>query len=206
DPEACPLRKEQLPEQEAETGQANHWMSLYLVSLLAAALGLIICLYLLRFVFANDSSDVPTTMDILAPLNVPKASELDVTRPSRDARSHGTTALPDTRHHAPSYPRPDSACGGCRCRSLGQWIRDQLDHSVDPCKDFYAYVCNNFRGSDEFTHTQESIRLFTQLRLIVPLIPESNQLSWQKAAGMYHACLNFASSYEPEVNANVTLL
>ncbi|KAL1415636.1 hypothetical protein MTO96_029123 [Rhipicephalus appendiculatus] len=198
DPEACPLRKEQLPEQEAETGQANHWMSLYLVSLLAAALGLIICLYLLRFVFANDSSDIPTTMDILAPLNVPKASELDVTRPSRDARSHGTTALPDTRHHAPSYPRPDSACGGCRCRSLGQWIRDQLDHSVDPCKDFYAYVCNNFRGSDEFTHTQESIRLFTQLRLIVPLIPESNQLSWQKAAGMYHACLNFASSYEPE--------
>ncbi|KAL1483294.1 hypothetical protein MTO96_050255 [Rhipicephalus appendiculatus] len=65
DPEAYPLRKEQLPEQEAETEQANHWMSLYLVSLLAAALGLIICLYLLRFVFANDSSDVPTTTQYL---------------------------------------------------------------------------------------------------------------------------------------------
>ncbi|KAL3221727.1 hypothetical protein MRX96_050201, partial [Rhipicephalus microplus] len=132
------------------------------------------------------------------PLNVPKSSVLDVTRPSRVPRSQGTTALPETRHHIASYSRPDTACGGCRCRSLGQWIRAKLDHSVDPCQDFYAFVCNTFRGNDEFTQTQDSIRLFTFIRLIVPLIPESNQNSWQKAAGMYHACLNFVSSYEPE--------
>ncbi|KAL1415638.1 hypothetical protein MTO96_029125 [Rhipicephalus appendiculatus] len=77
-------------------------------------------------------------------------------------------------------------------------IREKLDYSVDPCKDFYKFVCNTFRGQNEYTHAQDSIRIFTQLRLIVPLIPASNQLSWQKAAGMYHACLSFASSYEPE--------
>ncbi|KAL1476176.1 hypothetical protein MTO96_018753 [Rhipicephalus appendiculatus] len=198
DPEAYPLRKEQLPEQGTQKGQSSDWMSRYLVSVLAAGLVLIFCLLVLGFMFANQSQDVSTTMNTLPPLNVPKASELNVTRPRRDPRSHGTTALPVTRHQVPSYPRPDSACGGCHCRSLGQSIRAKIDHSVDPCKDFYAYVCNTFRGYDEFTHAQDSIRLYTLLRLIVPLIPESNQLSWQKAAGMYHACLNFASSYKLE--------
>ncbi|KAH7957242.1 hypothetical protein HPB52_016509 [Rhipicephalus sanguineus] len=45
---------------------------------------------------------------------------------------------------------------------------------------------------------EESLRIFTLLRLIVPYIPDSNQLSWQKAAGMYQACLSFTSSYETE--------
>ncbi|KAL3184314.1 hypothetical protein MRX96_032115 [Rhipicephalus microplus] len=77
-------------------------------------------------------------------------------------------------------------------------IREKLDYSVDPCEDFYKFVCNTFRGHNEFSQAQDSVRLFTLMRLIVPLIPESNQNSWQKAAGMYHACLNFVSSYEPE--------
>ncbi|KAL1475204.1 hypothetical protein MTO96_037469, partial [Rhipicephalus appendiculatus] len=83
-------------------------------------------------------------------------------------------------------------------RSLGQKIREKLDYSVDPCNDFYKFVCNSYRGYSEFENAQKSVYLYTQLRLIVPYIPESNQSSWQKAAGMYHACLNFVASYEPE--------
>lgn len=45
---------------------------------------------------------------------------------------------------------------------------------------------------------KDAISFFALLRLTVPYIPESNQLSWQKAAGMYHVCLNFVSKYEPE--------
>ncbi|KAL1421102.1 hypothetical protein MTO96_023455 [Rhipicephalus appendiculatus] len=54
------------------------------------------------------------------------------------------------------------------------------------------------RSEDDTTTAQESVYLYTQLRLAVPYIPETNQLPWQKAAGMYHACLNFIASYEPE--------
>ncbi|KAL1476174.1 hypothetical protein MTO96_018751 [Rhipicephalus appendiculatus] len=141
-------------------------------------------------------------VDTLPPLYVPNDSGLGATRPAQEPRVHSrntsTTALPEMWLLLQSYPQAGKECTSLSCRSLGQWIRAKLDYSVDPCKDFYAYVCNTFRGRDEFTHIHELIRLFTELRLLVPFVPESNQLSWQKATGMYRACLNFVSSFKSE--------
>ncbi|KAL1476173.1 hypothetical protein MTO96_018750, partial [Rhipicephalus appendiculatus] len=202
DLEGCPLRKGPINEEETVERHTCHGINLYLVFLLAVGLGLICCLLFFGFIFSNQSQDESTMVDTLLPIYVPRATELGVTRPSQEHRLHGTntstTALPDRRHNLPTFRPVNNECAECPCRSLAQQIRAKLDYGVDPCEDFYAYVCNTFRGKDEFTHNRESIRVYAQLRLIIPLIPESNQLSWQKAAGMYHACLNLASSYEPE--------
>ncbi|KAL1470736.1 hypothetical protein MTO96_040287, partial [Rhipicephalus appendiculatus] len=174
---ACSTR-DQLPEDENEKRLAGRWINLCLFSLFVAGLGLV---------------------DTIPSLYVPKTSTLAVTLPLH-GKNTSVTTTPEDRHNAPSSRPVKNECSTCPCRSLAQRIREKLDYSVDPCKDFYKFVCNTFRGTNEFIHARESLRLFTLLRLIVPYIPESNQLSWQKAAGMYHACLNFIASYEPEAS------
>ncbi|XP_075744752.1 neprilysin-1-like isoform X1 [Rhipicephalus microplus] len=54
-------------------------------------------------------------------------------------------------------------------------------------------------SSPRLRNIKDAIHFFALLRLTIPYIPESNQLSWQKASGMYHACLNFVSKYAPEL-------
>ncbi|KAL1421108.1 hypothetical protein MTO96_023460 [Rhipicephalus appendiculatus] len=151
--------------------------------------------------FSNQSEDDTTKVDTLPSLYIPEISVPGVTRPSEQPRLHTANAsatTPQDPHNAPTPVRPDYDCSTCPCRSLAQRIREKVDYNVDPCQDFYKFVCNSFRGHSEFENVKDSIRLFSQLRLTVPYIPESNQLSWQKAAGMYHACLNFVSKHEPE--------
>ncbi|KAL3253462.1 hypothetical protein MRX96_054594 [Rhipicephalus microplus] len=53
--------------------------------------------------------------------------------------------------------------------ALAQRIREKLDYSVDPCNDFYKFVCNSFRGKNEFENVKDSTHLFTLLRLTVPI-------------------------------------
>ncbi|XP_075744753.1 neprilysin-1-like isoform X2 [Rhipicephalus microplus] len=55
-------------------------------------------------------------------------------------------------------------------------------------------------SSPRLRNIKDAIHFFALLRLTIPYIPESNQLSWQKASGMYHACLNFVSKYAPELS------
>ncbi|KAL3204310.1 hypothetical protein MRX96_041263, partial [Rhipicephalus microplus] len=40
-------------------------------------------------------------------------------------------------------------CSTPICRIAAQWLRARINPSVDPCQDFYGYVCSKFRGQDE---------------------------------------------------------
>ncbi|KAL1466193.1 hypothetical protein MTO96_026822 [Rhipicephalus appendiculatus] len=195
------LYKRQLPEDGNEKKNPYRWMNLYLVALLLVGLGLLGCLFVLGFTSAKQSQDDTTTVYTIPSLSIPEISVDVVTRPSQLPRLHTTNAsatTPPDGHHIPTPLRPSYDCSTCPCRSLAQRIREKLDYNVDPCQDFYKFVCNSFRGKSEFDNVLESIHFYNQLRLRIPHIPDSNQLSWQKAAGMYHACLNFAADYEPE--------
>ncbi|XP_075744734.1 neprilysin-like isoform X2 [Rhipicephalus microplus] len=172
--------------------------------LIAVVLGILTIVALTIYYRSSDSLSLTTIkVDTLPSLYVPEIAVPGLTRPSEQSGPSGTsglvTPLPDP-HNVPMPLQPDNECSSCACRTLGQQIREKLDKSVDPCNDFYKFVCNYFRGTNEFKNAQHAVNFFTQLRLIVPYIPDSNQLSWQKAAGMYHACLNFASAYEPELD------
>lgn len=177
------------------------WTYLYFNWLLAVGVGLFSCVLLLERISSYQSEDDTTTVDTLPYLSVPEISVSGVTRPPEEPRVRTTNAsltTPLDPHNVPTPLRPDYYCSSCACRSLAQQIREKLDYNVDPCNDFYKFVCNSFRGRSEFENVKDAIRFFALLRLTVPYIPQSNQLSWQKAAGMYHVCLNFVSKYEPE--------
>ncbi|KAL3252521.1 hypothetical protein MRX96_054883 [Rhipicephalus microplus] len=151
--------------------------------------------------FSDKSEDDTSKVDTLPSLYVPEISVPRGTPPSEQPGLPGTNASvtsPKDRREVPSPLPSVNECSTCGCRTLGQQIREKLDYSVDPCNDFYKFVCNSFRGHSEFDNAQEAVYLYTQLRLTVPFIPDTNQLSWQKAAGMYHACLTFMAEYEPE--------
>ncbi|KAL3260993.1 hypothetical protein MRX96_046201 [Rhipicephalus microplus] len=82
---------------------------------------------------------------------------------------------------------------------LSGGLRIKLDYNVNPCTDFYKFVCNSFSGKDEFVHVKESLRRTTLEDLQNTVVPPSNQNAWEKAAAMYQACVYFASSCMPEV-------
>ncbi|KAL1476290.1 hypothetical protein MTO96_036622, partial [Rhipicephalus appendiculatus] len=62
DPERYLIRKEQLPDDETEKGQAYCGINLYLVSLIAVGLGVIGCVLISGLMLSFHSQDVPTTM------------------------------------------------------------------------------------------------------------------------------------------------
>ncbi|KAL1467500.1 hypothetical protein MTO96_026020, partial [Rhipicephalus appendiculatus] len=95
-------------------------------------------------------------------------------------------------------------CTGSLCRFLAEWLRYSIDYTVDPCKDFYKYVCASFKGHNMFKHVATAIDVSTLTDLISAEFPTSNQLSWQKAAAMYQSCMSFTSSYRTETSDLVT--
>ncbi|KAL1473333.1 hypothetical protein MTO96_003879 [Rhipicephalus appendiculatus] len=181
--------KSLLAEDRTQDGPQIRCVDLSLVSLIIVGLGLICILVVLQVMLRNQSQGDTTTVDTLNPLNILKTSAPRITPPLEDyfpVATNTSTETPGSGHIAPNDGDKNgsakSECTGIDCRALASRLRCKLDYSVDPCKDFYKFVCNTFRGEDEFTHVRD------------PNIPLSNQLSWQKAAAMYQACLLFVLS------------
>ncbi|XP_054930461.1 neprilysin-1-like [Dermacentor andersoni] len=79
-----------------------------------------------------------------------------------------------------------------------------MDYTVDPCRDFFRFVCNTFRGHDQFSEIINDIKISTISLLKDSRIPSSNQVSWQKAAGMFRACVSFLKSNRTETKDLLT--
>ncbi|KAL3225780.1 hypothetical protein MRX96_049109 [Rhipicephalus microplus] len=101
--------------------------------------------------------------------NILKTSAPRITPASEDYLPVTSTA--STRLSRPGHIAPNDGgsgkpeCTGIICRVLASRLRKKLDYSVDPCKDFYKFVCNTFRGVDEFTHTKYLVEWMTSLNL-----------------------------------------
>ncbi|KAL1466302.1 hypothetical protein MTO96_026777 [Rhipicephalus appendiculatus] len=178
------------------------WLtSMTLTCILAVVLFLFCIIYALAFVLSRESQKDATTVDITDYFAVPRASPSMVTPPQQNHRplvTNTASTTQDPHYVAPTPSMVQSVCTGSLCRLLVYQLMSKLDYSVDPCKDFYKFVCNTFRGQNEFSHLQQNIKLTTITILSKAELPESNQLSWQKAAAMYQACVSFASAAIPE--------
>ncbi|KAL1421522.1 hypothetical protein MTO96_023082 [Rhipicephalus appendiculatus] len=125
-----------------------------------------------------------------------------VTRPTKEpvspAWNISVATPPDQRHVIPPSQIDGDECVSPLCLHVASTLRSKLDFGVDPCNDFYKYVCGKFRGQDTFTEVANSISAGEFKDLTSTEAPSSNQSAIQKAAAMYKACVAFASSYLPE--------
>ena len=108
---------------------------------------------------------------------------------------------------APNMPPASSSssalCTSEGCKALETSLRENIDTSIDPCEDFFGYVCNgwiqrNPIPDDRSTYGQFSdlsLRNKQHIRLLVDkLSPDSEKLAAARAAAkMRDACLNEAA-------------
>ncbi|XP_075744160.1 uncharacterized protein LOC142802962 [Rhipicephalus microplus] len=188
------LLKGQYSEDESEKGPGRYWI--FLVAFVLVGLGLL-CTAMVWGVLLSDQPEAETTKaDTLAAFHVPKTLKPRITHPSSepgrpDAK---TSAAPIDPALIVPYKNPGSGkCAWGLCHVLASWIRSNLDYNADPCQDFYKYVCSKFRGRNEFRHLERDISLSTIRYLLETKIPPSNQLSREKAAAMFHACLGITT-------------
>ncbi|KAL1421099.1 hypothetical protein MTO96_023453 [Rhipicephalus appendiculatus] len=94
----------------------------------------------------------------------------------------------------------DSVCTTERCHFLAQWLRQKLDFNVDPCEDFYRYVCSayDWPAPNVFEETARSMISIIIAAAYAARVPATGQSAWQKAVGIFQACLSLAESKQSE--------
>ncbi|KAL1472798.1 hypothetical protein MTO96_039098, partial [Rhipicephalus appendiculatus] len=82
-------------------------------------------------------------------------------------------------------PQP-TACETDDCYLAADTLRASINESVDPCDDFYAYVCGLSKRTEEnvMEHMRNELRRWTMAALFATVVPKKNQTAWHKAAGM----------------------
>lgn len=85
------------------------------------------------------------------------------------------------------------------CRTTAKHILENLNVSVNPCEDFYAFACGNFMSDSpipiyqEYTNTFVQIedRIFRQvLTLLVEPFANNEPRSFSMAKTMFNTCMN----------------
>lgn len=87
------------------------------------------------------------------------------------------------------------------CRIATDSLNVWLNTSVDPCQDFYEYVCGRHKEHRRNTmeKMESDLRSWTIAALLATDVPEKNQSAWDKAAGMLQACESVGQTGETEV-------
>ncbi|XP_065289075.1 uncharacterized protein [Dermacentor albipictus] len=179
----------------------HRWIVLCITLWLAAVVGVLAGILLSTLLLSEWSTyDAATTVDTLEAFYVGKKPAPNITRSPDESIAPA--------HIVPSRPASFSAragvCGGLHCALVAYWLRAKLDYTVDPCRDFFRFVCNTFRGHDQFSEIINDIKISTISLLKDSRIPSSNQVSWQKAAGMFRACASFLKSNRTETKDLLT--
>ncbi|XP_075744157.1 neprilysin-1-like [Rhipicephalus microplus] len=197
------LNRYRLPQTDAGEAEMRHQTTIFLTSLIVLLVGVLSCIFLLKYLLTEQRPvENVITVDTLSHLHVPKAQVPRVTRTMKESSTlpinTSVTTTPEPRHLVPSSHIVEDECVGVLCRYMAITLRSQLDYGVDPCNDFYKYVCKKYRGTSIVLQIQETIRMETYLKLKFTEPPLHNQTAFQKAAAMYKSCVAFASSHQTE--------
>ncbi|XP_065289043.1 neprilysin-1-like [Dermacentor albipictus] len=83
-------------------------------------------------------------------------------------------------------------CNTTNCSIIAQTLQSKLDNSVDPCQDFYRYVCGTYSENNQVAQLSLKITQATLQHLNITTVPSTGQTSWEKVAGLFRACLSLA--------------
>ncbi|KAH7959924.1 hypothetical protein HPB49_015055 [Dermacentor silvarum] len=143
---------------DTKEGRDHVWIILPFICLLVVVLGVSCSIFLITSMISEQSpGEAIITGDTLATFHVKTKTTPDIER-APEEQELWSPPTPVSTSPAPARivpPRPTShseVCTSFLCRYAGQWLRSKIDHSANPCKDFYRFVCGSFRGYDEFSH------------------------------------------------------
>ncbi|KAL3252959.1 hypothetical protein MRX96_054723 [Rhipicephalus microplus] len=163
------LYKNRLPEDVMEEGLGRYWIMSTLVLMSAVVLGLCCSLLLFVMIFSEQSAKADcTTVDTLASFYSKRTRMHIITSQMRTTPSHlrnTSVTYPDQGQVVPTSRSGKNICTGPLCRFLAEWLRHSIDYTVDPCDDFYKYVCASFRGQTMFRHTSDLVTWMKSLSL-----------------------------------------
>ncbi|KAL3197417.1 hypothetical protein MRX96_044912 [Rhipicephalus microplus] len=79
---------------------------------------------------------------------------LFLTYQSTDSFPHGSSSEHSVQSQFPPELLDGDECVGPACLELSSTLRSKLDFNVDPCYDFYQYVCGKFAPMDTFSEVK----------------------------------------------------
>ncbi|XP_054930332.1 uncharacterized protein [Dermacentor andersoni] len=85
-------------------------------------------------------------------------------------------------------------CNTNDCKLLAQWLRVKVDQTVDPCDDFYQFVCDDYKRLPLLTKTQFDVEQISRYAAYASNVPATGQTAWQKAVALIKACLTAIDS------------
>ncbi|KAL1421509.1 hypothetical protein MTO96_023072 [Rhipicephalus appendiculatus] len=141
---------------------------------------------------------IPPSLTVKSETTTRKTIATSPSPPTEPSAPLSTTPLPGTVS-TPAGAN-DSVCTTERCHFLAQWLRQKLHPNVDPCHDFYHYVCGTYDWwrTNVLIETRLSMSSIMIGAAYAARVPATGQSSWQKAAGIFQACVALAESGNSE--------
>ncbi|XP_065300112.1 uncharacterized protein [Dermacentor albipictus] len=90
------------------------------------------------------------------------------------------------------------------CNHLAQWLRVKIDQKVDPCHDFYEFVCDDYKRETSLRKLTQEIARIGKSVVRTTTVPATGQTAWQKAAALFKACLTMVDSKRDETKDLIT--
>ncbi|XP_077508821.1 uncharacterized protein LOC144120309 [Amblyomma americanum] len=107
---------------------------------------------------------------------------------------------PTTPIQSTATPGQGTACTTDDCQFMAQWLLAKVNPSIDPCDDFYGFVCGSFQGSatSALKDMKDAIIWKSISSAHAALVPATGQTAWQKAAALFQACVALKRSSRSE--------
>ncbi|KAH6933942.1 hypothetical protein HPB50_019134 [Hyalomma asiaticum] len=92
------------------------------------------------------------------------------------------------------------ACATDDCEHLADWLRLKVDQNMDPCDDFYRFVCDDYENLLPFVNLEFDINRISISAAQATSIPAVRQSAWEKAVALFRACLAFVEDGRNETS------
>ncbi|XP_064469149.1 endothelin-converting enzyme 1-like [Ornithodoros turicata] len=105
--------------------------------------------------------------------------------------------------------KEDGFCTKAECEQYGYFLSSSLDSSVDPCDDFYGFVCSGWDKGHEksvfYEHRRNHLVGIAETAETAN-VPETGQNAVQKAAKYYQTCIEIAMGKRSETQQFIQML